>query len=132
MLLGSTRAERSGRRDKQQKSPGEHRPDQCKPTYPAAPTTLLNNNAVKFVHGDIDGDVYLENLIRWARECADKIREGASEIPEHLSQGDLYCSYFLPILRDIISLNYALTQYVPSPLRRSKEQWVLFAKPSIK
>ncbi|KAH6905166.1 histone deacetylase domain-containing protein [Coprinopsis sp. MPI-PUGE-AT-0042] len=51
---------------------------------------LLNNNAVKFIHGDIDGDVYLESLKKWAKESADKIAQGESEIPEGYSQGDLY------------------------------------------
>ncbi|KAF8625944.1 hypothetical protein AX17_006670 [Amanita inopinata Kibby_2008] len=55
-----------------------------------ASVDLLNNAAVKFVHGDVDGDVYLEKLVRWAEESGDKIAKGESEIPEGLSQGDLY------------------------------------------
>lgn len=55
-----------------------------------ATINLLNNAAVKFVHGDIDGDVYLETLKKWAKESADKIAQGDSEIPEGYSQGDLY------------------------------------------
>ena len=55
-----------------------------------ASVNLLDNKAVKFVHGDIDGDVYLENLIKWTKESTDRIGEGGSEIPEQLSQGDLY------------------------------------------
>jgi histone deacetylase HOS3 len=51
---------------------------------------LLNHAAVKFVHGDIDGDVYLEKLISLAKGSADKVASGESEIPEGLSQGDLY------------------------------------------
>ncbi|EJD01127.1 Arginase/deacetylase [Fomitiporia mediterranea MF3/22] len=54
---------------------------------------ILNNKAVKFVHGDIEGDVYLENLIKWAKESTDKVQLGESEIPSHLSQGDLYRAY---------------------------------------
>ncbi|THH11713.1 hypothetical protein EW145_g471 [Phellinidium pouzarii] len=53
---------------------------------------VLNNEAVKFVHGDIEGDVYLKNLVKWARESMEKIKAGESEIPTHLSQGDLYLS----------------------------------------
>ncbi|KAJ7704976.1 histone deacetylase domain-containing protein [Mycena rosella] len=55
-----------------------------------ASADLLRHPAVKYVHGDIDGDVYLENLARWTKECRYKIEKGESEIPEHLSQGDLY------------------------------------------
>ncbi|KAL5508281.1 HOS3 [Sanghuangporus vaninii] len=56
----------------------------------SATVNILDNKAVKFVHGDIDGDVYLESLVKWTKECMNKIKEGGSEIPEHLSQGDLY------------------------------------------
>ena len=55
-----------------------------------ATVDILNHPAVKFVHGDIEGDVYLENLTSWAKESNQKILKGESEIPEGLSQGDLY------------------------------------------
>lgn len=55
-----------------------------------ASADILSHPAVKFVHGDIDGDVYLENLTKWINESHDKISEGGSEIPEGYSQGDLY------------------------------------------
>ncbi|TFK52172.1 Arginase/deacetylase [Heliocybe sulcata] len=51
---------------------------------------LLNHSAVKFVHGDIGEDVYLESLKTWARDSGDKVEVGQSEIPEGLPQGDLY------------------------------------------
>ena len=51
---------------------------------------ILNHPAVKFIHGDIERDVYLENLTAWAKESYQKISKGESEIPEGLSQGDLY------------------------------------------
>lgn len=57
-----------------------------------AKVQLLNNEAVKFVHGDIDGDVYLENLIKWSKESREQITKEGSEIPQGLSQGDLYCN----------------------------------------
>jgi histone deacetylase HOS3 len=60
-------------------------------THSTASVDLLNNAAVKFVHGDIDGDVYLENLKSWSAASRDKIATEGSEIPEGLSQGDLYC-----------------------------------------
>lgn len=52
---------------------------------------IHNNAAVKFIHGDIDGDVYLDNLSAWVAASAEKIAQGGSEIPEGLSQSDLYC-----------------------------------------
>ena len=55
-----------------------------------ATVDILNHPAVKFVHGDIERDVYLENLTAWAKESYQKILKGESEIPEDLSQGDLY------------------------------------------
>ncbi|KAI0051429.1 Arginase/deacetylase [Auriscalpium vulgare] len=58
----------------------------------SAKVDLVNNAAVKYVHGDIDGDVYLEKLCGWARDSVDKITSGQSEIPPELSQGDLYLS----------------------------------------
>jgi histone deacetylase HOS3 len=51
---------------------------------------ILNNAAVKFVHGDVDRDVYLETLVQWAKTSKEKIAESGSEIPEGLPQGDLY------------------------------------------
>ncbi|KAI0754836.1 Arginase/deacetylase [Daedaleopsis nitida] len=60
--------------------------------HSGASVNILNNAAVKFVHGDIERDVYLENLKRWATESQEKVDKGASEIPEGYSQGDLYLS----------------------------------------
>ena len=51
---------------------------------------ILNHPAVKYVHGDIEGDVYLETLKRWILESHDKVSVGESEIPEGFNQGDLY------------------------------------------
>lgn len=56
-----------------------------------ASANILSHPAVKFVHGDIDGDVYLENLTKWIKESHDKVATGESEIPEGYPQGDLYC-----------------------------------------
>jgi hypothetical protein len=56
----------------------------------SASVDILSHHAVKYVHGDIDGDVYLENLVAWTKQCRDKVDSGESEIPAHLSQGDLY------------------------------------------
>ncbi|KAI0335750.1 Arginase/deacetylase [Cubamyces sp. BRFM 1775] len=57
-----------------------------------ASVELLNHPAVKFVHGDIERDVYLETLKVWAKDSQDKVAKGESEIPEGYSQGDLYRS----------------------------------------
>jgi len=56
----------------------------------SASVDLLDHPAVKFVHGDVNGDIYLENLKDWARDSEEKIVKGGSEIPEGLLQGDLY------------------------------------------
>ena len=71
-----------------------------------ASVDLLNNPAVKFVHGDVDGDVYLENLIKWAKESRDAVTKGESEIPLNLPQGDLYRTLFL---YDMYSRNLTAT-----------------------
>ncbi|KAF9483589.1 histone deacetylase complex protein [Pholiota conissans] len=55
-----------------------------------ATANILSHPAVKFIHGDIDRDVYLENLTKWVKESHDKVAAGESEIPEGYSQGDLY------------------------------------------
>jgi len=64
--------------------------DQVAVIMSTASVEVLNNAAVKYVHGDIDGDVYLEKLVQLAEESEEKIGRGACEIPEGLSQGDLY------------------------------------------
>lgn len=56
----------------------------------SASADILSHPAVKYVHGDIDGDVYLENLVRWIKESKEKVDKEESEIPATLSQGDLY------------------------------------------
>jgi histone deacetylase HOS3 len=56
----------------------------------SAKVDILDHSAVKYIHGDIDGDVYLKRLVEWARQSAEKISNGQSEIPDELPQGDLY------------------------------------------
>ncbi|KIJ60230.1 hypothetical protein HYDPIDRAFT_32485 [Hydnomerulius pinastri MD-312] len=56
----------------------------------SATVDLLNHPAVKFIHGDVDGDVYLENLIIWARDSQENISKKGSEIPEGIPPLDLY------------------------------------------
>lgn len=63
-----------------------------------ASVSLLDNAAVKYVHGDIKGDVYLENLIEWARDSQKNITEKGTEIPEGIPPLDLYRQYFRAIL----------------------------------
>ena len=55
-----------------------------------ASLNLLDHPAVKFVHGDVDGDVYLENLVKWSKDSRRKILEEGCEIPEGMPKGDLY------------------------------------------
>ena len=68
----------------------------------AAYVDLLTHPAVKFVHGDVDGDVHVPRITKLAKESFDKISAGDSEIPLDLGwkQGDLYCesSMNLPLL----------------------------------
>lgn len=72
----------------------------------SAKVDILNNAAVKYVHGDIEGDVYLEKLRDLARDSVEKIKKGESEIPEGWSQGDLYCNVFFSIpLENVVMLN---------------------------
>lgn len=68
----------------------ESKPGPVQIVHSTAFVDILNSAAVKFVHGDIDGDVYLENLKSWVANSVDKISKGESEIPINLSQGDLY------------------------------------------
>jgi len=62
----------------------------------SAKVDVLNHPAVKYIHGDVDGDAYLENLVDWARHSVEKISDGQSEIPSGLPQGDLYSNFGLP------------------------------------
>ena len=60
----------------------------------SASVSLLDHHAVKYVHGDIERDVYLENLIAWARNSQKNITEKGTEIPEGIPPLDLYRQYF--------------------------------------
>ena len=59
--------------------------------HSSASVDILDNPAVKFIHGDVNGDVYPLNLKSWAQQSWDKIANGGSEIPDGLPQNDLYC-----------------------------------------
>jgi histone deacetylase HOS3 len=61
----------------------------------SASVDLLNHAAVKHIHGDVDGDVYLDKLKNLIKTSAEKIAKGDSEIPDGLSQGDLYRMLFI-------------------------------------
>ena len=71
--------------------PSEPKTSPVQIVHSTASVDILNNAAVKFIHGDIDGDVYLEKLKDWVANSVGKISKGESEIPANLSQGDLYC-----------------------------------------
>lgn len=66
----------------------------------SASVSLLDHAAVKYIHGDIDRDVYLENLITWARDSQANITKKEPEIPnsEGITPLDLYRQYFCAIL----------------------------------
>ena len=63
-----------------------------------ASVSLLDHAAVKHVHGDIERDVYLENLIAWARDSQKNITTKGTEIPEGVPPLDLYRQYIGLIL----------------------------------
>ena len=62
----------------------------------SAKVDILSDSAVKYIHGDVEGDIYLEKLTEWTRNSIDKVSTGQSEIPSELSQGDLYCNFDSP------------------------------------
>jgi histone deacetylase HOS3 len=62
----------------------------------SAKVDILRDSAVKYIHGDVDGDAYLEKLSEWTRLSIDKVSTGQSEIPSELPQGDLYCNFIFP------------------------------------
>jgi histone deacetylase HOS3 len=68
-------------------------------TRSTATVDLLDHPAVKYIHGDIDRDVYLQNLKAWARDSEDNITKKGSEIPEGMPPLDLYRMCFLEVFR---------------------------------
>jgi len=72
-----------------------------------ATVDIMNHPAVKFVHGDVERDIYLENLKNWAKESVDKIGNGESEIPQGYAQGDLYCKQ--PDTLVLMSLKFVIS-----------------------
>ena len=72
--------------------------------HSSASVDILNDAAVKFAHGDIDGDAYLKRLKEWMANSVEKISEGESEIPAGLPQGDLYCKPIFTVTFTTISL----------------------------
>jgi histone deacetylase HOS3 len=54
--------------------------------HSSASVAISDHPAVQFVHDDD----YIERLAGWARDSYDKIAKGVPEIPDHLSQTDLY------------------------------------------
>jgi len=84
-----------------------------------ATVDILNNASVKFVHGDINGDAYLQKLKDWAANSWDAISLNSSEIPEGLPQGDLYRPCLHCFLQ-FYAQSFLDGQYVLSLLTRSK------------
>jgi histone deacetylase HOS3 len=95
-----------------------------------ATVDLLDHQAVKYVHGDIDGDVYLQNLKTWARDSEENINKKGSEIPEGMPPLDLYCAFLIGAWLELIHvyLCSACLQYVPPPSMLSKALLALCAK----
>lgn len=99
-------------------------------TRSTATVDLLNHAAVKYIHGDIDGDVYLQNLKIWARDSEDNIIKKGSEIPEGIPPLDLYRAYLIKCKYKC--LYPAWLQYVHHPSTLSKALLAQFAKQSMK
>lgn len=79
----------------------------------SAKVDILNHPAVKYVHGDVDGDVYLEKLVEWARHSAEKISSGQSEIPSGLLQGDLYSKVLILSFKSVYGVAHLNIDSVP-------------------
>lgn len=102
-----------------------------------ASVDLLTDPAVKFVHGDVDGDKHVPRIVKLARESAERIRNGESEIPEALGwkQGDVYCAFFI-LIRLLSAFNFCplhanpKPQYVPTPSQPWKAPSGPSSKPS--
>jgi histone deacetylase HOS3 len=75
----------------------------------------LDNPAVKYVHGDIDGDVYLQNLKAWARDSEDHITKKGSEMPEGMPPLDLYRMCFLGGI-SVVKLMFRVVAVCPSSI----------------
>ncbi|KAF7975628.1 hypothetical protein HWV62_9063 [Athelia sp. TMB] len=96
-----------------------------------ASVDMLNNAAVKFVHGDVDGDIYLERIKALARDSHDKILKGDSEIPEGLSQGDLYlCPTSINAIQGAIgTVCEAVDNVIGSPSQQSCKRAFVSIRP---
>lgn len=98
----------------------------------SASVSLLDHAAVKYVHGDIDRDVYLENLITWARDSQKNITKKGTEIPEGIPPLDLYREYFLVyvlvLFTSMLAVMVIRVQSAPVPLTRFKAPSELCAK----
>ncbi|KAF7300517.1 hypothetical protein HMN09_00936200 [Mycena chlorophos] len=96
----------------------------------SASLSILAHPAVKYIHGDIDGDVYLENLVRWVKESKEKIEQDGSEIPPHLSQGDLYlCPESLDAIQGALGTVCEAVDAVMTPSHSTKRAFVAVRPP---
>ncbi|KAI9510610.1 Arginase/deacetylase [Russula earlei] len=86
-----------------------------------AKVDISSHPAVKYIHGDVDGDVYLDKLAEWAQRSAEKISNGQSEIPSELPQGDLYmCPTSLDAIRGALgTVCEAVDTVMESPATKS-------------
>ncbi|KAG5221202.1 Arginase/deacetylase [Salix suchowensis] len=98
----------------------------------SASVQLMNNPAVKFIHGDIDGDKYLENLTLWIKESRAKIANDQSEIPDGLSQGDLYlCPGTLVAIQGALGTVCEAVDAVVNPKDSAPRAFVAIRPPGI-
>ncbi|KAF4562594.1 Histone deacetylase HD type 1 [Pleurotus pulmonarius] len=96
----------------------------------SASVQLMNHPAVKFIHGDIEGDKYLENLTSWIKESRTKIANDQSEIPDGLSQGDLYlCPGTLDAIQGALGTVCEAVDTVMNPTESAPRAFVAIRPP---
>ncbi|KAJ3558957.1 hypothetical protein NM688_g627 [Phlebia brevispora] len=91
---------------------------------------ILHHRAVKFVHGDVDGDVYLEKLIKWTKESRQKIADDGCEIPPGLPKGDLYlCPTSLEAIQGALGTVCEAVDHLCSPSASHSRAFVAVRPP---
>ncbi|KAL9711404.1 histone deacetylase [Leucoagaricus gongylophorus] len=95
-----------------------------------ATVDVLNNAAVKFVHGDTEKDIYLKKLKEWAANSSDAISLNSSEIPKDLPQGDLYlCPESVDAIQGALGTVCEAVDKVMNPQDPSKRAFAVVRPP---
>ena len=97
----------------------------------SATIDILNHPAVKFIHGDIERDTYLENLVSWVKKSQDKISRVNLEFRWPVAYRLLCNVYpFFPADSGSVFVDLGLdsSQYVQLPLMPFKARLALSVK----